>query len=577
MASSVILPVHDTPVHQPLINVIAGNPSGIPFEELVDDQFDVLSGTSSEDEILEERLVDVVTDLPPNGLVTTSDTDEIIEIILKEDMPTEVNSTHPDPDILKIVMQETGVTDGLPSVVPNSNSFKPFLKITEQPHPNRMRFRYECEGRGAGSLVGISTNTSTKTHPAVEIIGYKGPAVVIVSCVEEKGSAPKCHPHKLVGRSCTKGIGRFEVNEETDMTAELVNFGVQCVKRKKAAESFEERKQIQVDPFKQGFEYNKATNLNAIRLCFQAFLMVPGSQPIELDPVVSEVIRDKRAYGVKAIVNWSDDSAPVEGGKKILLFTEKVDRLDIEVHFKYEDQHGIEHTKKGLFSKDDVHHQYAISLRTPTLDNYLEITETIHAEMYLFSKKDGGSVSESVAFTFHPLERKTQRPQRVVLKKKYQPNDSELLSSRNLPMMPAKQQQPKYKDSGSNVVTIEKRTMSFTDKVLMAEDLNSIFAADQPPSSRTRNKSMTEHISQNLSDMKIKNEKVPQSPILETPDASMNLLNRQCGLCKADHTTLVELEEHLLKAHGVHDFLSMYLESKNNPSSKVNNLDLPDD
>merc|ERR1711944_177598 len=133
-----------------------------------------------------------------------------------------------------------------------------------------MRFRYECEGRGAGSLVGISSKPNQKTHPAVEI------------------------------------------NEETDMTAELVNFGVQCVKRKKAAESFEERKQIQVDPFKQGFEYNKATNLNAIRLCFQAFLMVPGSQPIELDPVVSDVIRDKRAYGVKAIVNWSDDSAPVE-------------------------------------------------------------------------------------------------------------------------------------------------------------------------------------------------------------------------------------------------------------------------
>jgi len=146
-------------------------------------------------------------------------------------------------------------------------------------------------------------------------------------------------------------------------------------------------------------------------------------------------------------------------------------------------------------------------------------------------------------------------------------------------MMPAKQQ-PKYKDSGSNVVTIEKRTISFTDKVLNAEDLNSLFAAttaDQPPSSRTRNKSTTEHISQNLSDMKIKNEKVPQSPILETPDASMNLPNRQCGFCKADHTTLVELEEHLLKAHGVHDFHSMYLESKSNPSSKVNNLDLPDD
>merc|ERR1711879_125520 len=107
------------------------------------------------------------------------------------------------------------------------------------------------------------------------------------------------------------------------MTAELVNLGVQCVKRAKAVQSFEERKEIKVDPLNQGFEYNKATNLNAIRLCFQAFLMVPGRQDaIPLEPVVSDVIRDKRAYGVKAIVNWSDDSAPVEGNKKICLLKE---------------------------------------------------------------------------------------------------------------------------------------------------------------------------------------------------------------------------------------------------------------
>jgi len=511
--------------------------------------------------------VDVVTDLSPTPfdpakeiVLIQSSLEPPIEAEppIKVEMPIVNGSSPTHQDMLETVMQQTGVTgtilegtipEGIPAVtipelswVPNPNSYstnlnRPYLRITEQPHPNRMRFRYACEGRGAGSLVGISTNAHKKTHPTVQIIGHKGPAVVIVSCVEDKGSAPKCHPHKLVGKSCTKGVGRFEVNE-TDMTAELVNFGVQCVKRANAAQSFEERKEIKVDPFNQGFEY-KATDLNAIRLCFQAFLMVPGRQEaIPLEPVVSDVIRDKRAYGVKAIVNWSDDSAPVEGGKKILLFTERVDKNDIEVHFKFEDQHGIEHTKKGLFSKDDVHKQCAISLRTPTLDNYSDITKTIHAEMYLFSKKDGGTVSESVAFTFYP----SKQPQRVVLKKKYQPNDSELLSSRNFPMMPAKQQpQAKYKDSGSNVVTIEKRTMSFTDKVLMAEDLNSIFAADQPPSSRTRNKSMTEHISQNLSDMKIKNEKVPQSPILETPDASMNL------------------------------------ESKSNPSSKVNNLDLPDD
>ena len=54
---------------------------------------------------------------------------------------------------------------------------------------------------------------------------------------------------------------------------------------------------------------------------------------VPLAPIVSKVIQDKKAHSELQIIDHSDDSSPVEGGKKILLFCEKVDKNDIEVHF----------------------------------------------------------------------------------------------------------------------------------------------------------------------------------------------------------------------------------------------------
>lgn len=52
-----------------------------------------------------------------------------------------------------------------------------------------------------------------------------------------------------------------------------------------------------------------------------------------LVPVVSKIIKDRKAHSDLQITEHSDDRAPIEGGKKILLFCEKVTRDDIEVHF----------------------------------------------------------------------------------------------------------------------------------------------------------------------------------------------------------------------------------------------------
>uniref|UniRef100_A0A182SIP1 RHD domain-containing protein n=1 Tax=Anopheles maculatus TaxID=74869 RepID=A0A182SIP1_9DIPT len=60
---------------------------------------------------------------------------------------------------------------------------RPYVEITEQPHPKALRFRYECEGRSAGSIPGVSTTAEHKTFPSIQVHGYRGRAVVVVSCV----------------------------------------------------------------------------------------------------------------------------------------------------------------------------------------------------------------------------------------------------------------------------------------------------------------------------------------------------------------------------------------------------------
>ena len=61
--------------------------------------------------------------------------------------------------------------------------------------------------------------------------------------------------------------------------------------------------------------------------------MIPILEP--LNPVVSNTIFDAKAHKDLSIMELSDDNAPIEGGKKILLFCEKISKDDIEIHFRY--------------------------------------------------------------------------------------------------------------------------------------------------------------------------------------------------------------------------------------------------
>lgn len=126
-----------------------------------------------------------------------------------------------------------------------------YVRIVEQPASKALRFRYECEGRSAGSIPGVNSTPENKTFPTIEIVGYKGRAVVVVSCVtkDAENGKYKPHPHNLVGKEgCKKGVCTLEVNIES-MKVVFSNLGIQCVKKKDIESALKAREEIRVDPF----------------------------------------------------------------------------------------------------------------------------------------------------------------------------------------------------------------------------------------------------------------------------------------------------------------------------------------
>jgi len=286
---------------------------------------------------------------------------------------------------------------------------KPFIRIVEQPKSNSLRFRYQCEGRGAGALQGQHSSQERKTYPKIQIVGTNKKAVVVVSCVTHDTDIPRAHPHNLVSPAsvgkdgCKRGVCTLHVSSE-DMTVEFQHLGIQCVRKKDIEDSLKQRKEIRVDPFKQGFKHidnASSIDLNAVKLCFQAFLedpKNPGKFTVPLDPICSSNIFDAKARKELQVMDISDIMSPAEGGKKILIFCEKVAREDIKVRFY--DNKGWEGW--GEFTPSDVHKQYGIALKTPKYRDG-NIKEKTKVFLELFKPSDE-SVSEPQDFFFYSYD-----------------------------------------------------------------------------------------------------------------------------------------------------------------------------
>ncbi|XP_050320016.1 embryonic polarity protein dorsal isoform X3 [Bactrocera neohumeralis] len=294
---------------------------------------------------------------------------------------------------------------------------KAYVKIVEQPASKALRFRYECEGRSAGSIPGVNSTPEMKTFPTIEIVGYKGRAVVVVSCVT-KDAPYRPHPHNLVGKEgCKKGVCTLEINSDT-MRAVFGNLGIQCVKKKDIESALKAREDIRVDPFKTGFSHRfqpTSIDLNSVRLCFQVFLKGDmGRFTVPLPPVVSEPIYDKKAMSDLVICRICECSASVLGNTKIILLCEKVAKEDIAVRF-FEEKDGVTIWQAyGQFEHSDVHKQTAITFRTPKYHN-TSITMPVEVLVQLQRPSDG-AVSDPATFEYKPaksgpeeLRRKRQR------------------------------------------------------------------------------------------------------------------------------------------------------------------------
>merc|ERR1712214_143772 len=303
---------------------------------------------------------------------------------------------------------------------------KPVLRILEQPASHKLRFRYKCEGRGAGALQGERSSAEKKTFPKIQIVGYKGPAVVVVSCVTHDSEIPKTHPHNLVspasvGRDgCKKGVCTMNVNND-EMTVEFPHLGIQCVRRRDIADALKQRQEIRVDPFRQGFGHVDSPNsidLNAVKLCFQVFLenpKTPGKYTVILDPVCSKPIFDAKAKKELQIMDMSDNTAPADGGKKIIILCEKVSKEDIKVRFS--DYNGWE--EWADFSAGDVHKQYAISFKVPKYQN-INISQPVRVCVELVKPSDD-TRSEEEEFFFTPVNDQMGKPQLLEAKMEASP------------------------------------------------------------------------------------------------------------------------------------------------------------
>lgn len=135
-----------------------------------------------------------------------------------------------------------------------------FVRVIEQPAPKALRFRYECEGRSAGSIPGVSSTPKNRTSPTIEVVGYTGKAVVVVSCVT-KDKPYKPHPHNIVGKGDGFKDGIFTKHFEKIIA--FNSLGIQCVKKREIEDSLKTRNNIRVDPFKRGL--GKFLNINKLK------------------------------------------------------------------------------------------------------------------------------------------------------------------------------------------------------------------------------------------------------------------------------------------------------------------------
>ncbi|XP_022529988.2 transcription factor RelB isoform X1 [Astyanax mexicanus] len=290
---------------------------------------------------------------------------------------------------------------------------KPQLQVVEQPKERGMRFRYECEGRSAGSILGASSTEVNKTLPAIEIQGpIEGiKKVTVTVSLVTKDIPYRPHPHCLVGKDCSDGICIISLNPHTTRRHSFVNLGIQCVRRKELDASLIKRRNKNIDPFNTGQSKSiEDMDMNVVRLCFQCELELEDGDRIQLSPVVSNPIYDKKATTTAElkINRLNIVRGPCSGKTEIYMLCDKVQKDDIEIIFHHDDWEA-----KAEFAQTDVHRQIAIVFKAPPYQEQ-DISEEVEVNVCLRRISDRMH-SDPVKFTYVPLD---QDPYEVDRKRK---------------------------------------------------------------------------------------------------------------------------------------------------------------
>lgn len=156
--------------------------------------------------------------------------------------------------------------------------------------------------------------------------------------------------------------------------------------------------------------YKNTVDTTQFKLCFQVFSksMANGvSQLKEIAIGFSNVIKDVQAHPELGIVNISDNSSPIQGGKKIIILCNKIPvqketkdgKNKIEIHFDASenyasDDKGPELLKKVMVNHDDVHQQCAITIPTPSFSkefsslNLLTQPDHFHVKLRMYKPSE---------------------------------------------------------------------------------------------------------------------------------------------------------------------------------------------
>lgn len=148
-------------------------------------------------------------------------------------------------------------------------------------------------------------------------------------------------------------------------------------------------------------------NLNAVRLCFQVFKMLPGQGPIPLKPIVSDTIYDKKTNADLSIIDISDDNSPACGDKKIMLCCEKVKKGNIAIKLYERNGRNEIVWEKMISSLNEnemiVRKQFTITFWTPEY-RFQDINQPVNVYLKLYRPSDQAE-SLPIKFLYLPNDK----------------------------------------------------------------------------------------------------------------------------------------------------------------------------